>query len=57
MPDLREEVRESVERAIEHLKPVAQHNPDAPIKGDDFNKVLRRAKEALSPVDYCAANG
>jgi hypothetical protein len=41
------EVRYSVEAMLINLERLAHHNPEAPIRGEDFDAVLQRAQAAF----------
>ena len=43
----RREVRGAVEEMIKNLSPLAERNPEASIRGEDFNALLARARAAL----------
>jgi hypothetical protein len=54
------EVRTTVDKAVENIKTLAEKKPDAPVKGDDFNKLLQRVKvtfpeqesaQDIAPID------
>ena len=42
-----QEVKEAIEEMIKILSPLAERNPEASITGEDFNKLLLRARAAL----------
>ncbi len=42
-----QEVREAVEVMLRNLSPLAEHNPEALVSGEDFNALLVRARAAL----------
>ena len=45
------EVRGAVDQAVSNLKTLAEKHPGAAVKGDDFNKLLQRAKTIFPEQD------
>lgn len=41
------EIKGAVESMIKNLGPIAERNPQATIKGEDFNTLLERAREVF----------
>ena len=42
------EIRDAVAAMIQNLQPLAQGKPEATTRGDDFNRVLERARSVFS---------
>lgn len=41
------EILNTVQALVKHLAPLAEKNPEASVRGDDFNALLKRARAAL----------
>lgn len=48
------EIEQTTEAMIQNWAPLAQRNPEVSVKGDDFDALLRRAREAFPQSEAIA---